>query len=371
MGGTLLGHVEREAETTVVRLEGRLEDLAPGALGPLVKDVPDGAPVIVDLTKVPRLGAIGVAAITTLVGAIQERGLVVRLRARDEIQRRVLSIYGRDIPEPTPPGPEGHHLIERLGERTILLREAAVRYVYLLAISLKHAIKQPLRPRRARTGLTARSVVKMGVGATPLVSLIAFLIGSILALQGGILLRVYGQTVLIADLVGLSVSKEIAPLLTAVLVAGRSGSSLTAEIGTMKVSEEVDALEVMGVDPIEYLVAPRVRALAFVMPVLTVIADVVAISGGMAIGWLVFDVPMGVYLEQTIKRVEAAQVLGGLLKALSFSIVIVSVAAHQGFSTAGGAAGVGKFTTRSVVQAIIWIIIVDAVFTTILTVLEW
>ncbi|MAG57981.1 MAG: ABC transporter permease [Planctomycetes bacterium] len=373
MTPTFVATVDPRQDEVAVRLKGRLEAVAPGALGNLVKQLPapDDRRVVIEFEGVDRLGALGVATVTTLVRELEECGYSVRLRVGDERHRRTLSAFGRSVPEPEPPGPEGAHLVERLGERTILVRETIVVYTLLLASALKHAVLQPFRPGRARHALTARAVVRMGVGAVPIVSLIAFLIGFILALQAGILLRVYGQTILIADLVGLAVAKEIAPLLTAVLVAGRSGSSLTAEIGTMKVSEEVDALRVMGVDPIEYLVAPRVRALALVMPVLTVIADVVAVFGGLTVAQIVFDIPAGSYVDQTIKRVEAGQVLGGLLKAFSFSLVIVSVAAHQGFSTSGGAAGVGKFTTRSVVQAIIWIIIVDALFTAGLTVLEW
>ena len=355
----------------VVLLEGGLEHAAPGALGQLIDVVPapDGRMVIIDLEGVPRLGALGVATLTTLVGGLQDAGHQVRLRAKNRAHRRVIQAFGRDVPRPELPGPEAHVLIERLGERTIQTHDAVLRFALLAQATLTSAITQPFRIRRRRHDLTQRSIVAMGVGATPLVALIAFLIGFILALQSGDLLKTYGQTLLIADLVGLAVTKEIAPLLTAVLVAGRSGSSLTAEIGTMNVSEEVDALTVMGVNPIDYLVAPRLRALALVLPMLTIVADVVAIAGGVTVGWLVYDLHPGAYIEQTALRVEVGDVLGGLLKALCFSVVIVTVAAYQGFATAGGAAGVGKYTTRSVVQSIIWIIIVDALFTALLTAL--
>lgn len=367
MGGSFVAQVEPGERQIDVRLQGGLEFAAPGALGSLVDAVPapDGRTVVLHLAQVPRIGALGVASLTTLVGGLQEAGHDVRIQAGGDAQRRVLRAFGREVAKPELPGPDAAVLVERLGERTIEWRDAFYRFTLLWYATLYHAMAQPFR-RRGRRDLTQQAVVRMGVGATPLVALIAFLIGFILALQGGELLKVYGQTLLIADLVGLSVTKEIAPLLTAVLVAGRSGSSLTAEIGTMKVSEEVDALEVIGVNPIEYLVAPRMRALAIVLPVLTIVADVVAIAGGLCVGWFVYDIVPPTYIDQTLKRVVLTDVLGGLLKALCFSFVIVSVAAYQGFSTAGGAAGVGKFTTRSVVQAIIWIIIVDAVFTALL-----
>ncbi len=361
--------VERGDDHILVSLRGELDQAAPGALGQLVDAIPRTAdlPVTVDLTSVRRLGALGVATLTTLVGGIQERGAEVRIRTGDKTHDRVIKAFGRQLSQPQPPGPEAHVLIERLGERTIQIHDAAIRFVLLTQRTLALAVTQPFRARRRRSGLTQRALVRMGVGATPLVALIALLIGVILALQGGDLLEEYGQTLLIADLVGLAITKEIAPLLTAVLVAGRTGSSLTAEIGTMKVSEEVDAMEVMGVDPIDYLVAPRLRALAIVMPMLTVVADVVAVAGGMVVGTLVYALSPEAYLDQTIVSVAMGDVVSGLLKSVCFSVVIISVAAYQGFATSGGAAGVGKFTTRSVVQAIIWIIIVDACFTALLT----
>jgi len=367
IAGRFVAQVESGETGIDVQLEGGLDFAAPGALGTLVDTVPapDGRTVVLDLSGVPRIGALGVASLTTLVGGLQEVGHEVRIRVGGDAQRRVLNAFGREVTTPELPNPDDNVLIERLGERTIEWRDAFIRFTLIAYASLFHALAQPFR-RQGRRMLTQQAVVRMGVGATPLVALIAFLIGVILALQGGELLRRYGQTLLIADLVGLSVTKEIAPLLTAVLVAGRSGSSLTAEIGTMKVSEEVDALKVIGVDPIEYLVAPRMRALAIVLPVLTIVADVVAIAGGLGVGRLVYDIQPATYIEQTLNRIDLADVLGGLLKALLFSGVIVSVAAYQGFATSGGAAGVGKFTTRSVVQAIIWIIIVDAAFTALL-----
>jgi phospholipid/cholesterol/gamma-HCH transport system permease protein len=211
----------------------------------------------------------------------------------------------------------------------------------------------------------------MGAGAVPLVALITFLIGAILALQAGLLMRIYGQELRIADLVGLSMAKEIGPLLVAILVAGRSGSSLTAEIGTMMVSEEVDALRVMGIEPVEYLVAPRMRALALALPLLTMLGDVIGITGGMIVANVAFSVSEQAFLDQVLFQVNTGHVLGGLLKAFAFSLVIVTVAAHQGFATGGGASGVGRRTTRSVVQSILWVILVDAFFTAVLSAMEW
>lgn len=357
--------VREESGQTVIALNGRLEDAVPGALGRLVDGLPPpgASPVIVDLAGVGRFGGLGAATITTLVGGLEERGWSVRLRVGDDVQRRTLAAYSHDVPAPEEPGDGDIDLVERLGERTLQIQEAMVRYLVLLLAILRHSARQLAGRGGRRAGITVTAVVRMGVNATPLVALISALIGSILALSAAPFLQTYGQEIRVADLVGLAVTKEIGPLLTAILVAGRSGSSLTAEIGTMRVAEEVDALTVMGVDPVGYLVAPRLLAMAVVLPVLTVISDVIAISGGLVTGMAALDLSRAAYIEETLLIVESTHVLGGLLKAFFFGMVIVSVAAHFGFATAGGAAGVGKYTTRSVVFAIIWIIIVDAVFT--------
>ncbi len=208
-----------------------------------------------------------------------------------------------------------------------------------------------------------QAILRMGRDAVPLVALISALIGAILALQAGPFFARFGQETLVAQLVAMSMLREIGPLLTAVLVAGRSGSSLAAEIGTMEVAEEVDALEVMGADPVRVLVAPRFIAMVIALPCLVILADVLGVLGGMAISAGFLDVSHTTYLAETHKALKLSDVVGGLVKAAAFGAVIVTVAAHQGFATSGGAAGVGRRTTKSVVLSILWIIIVDGFFT--------
>lgn len=373
MGARLEASVDVLGDPYVVRLDGQLENAVPGALGQVVQAIPppDGKTVVIDLRQVSRLGGRGVAALATLVGGLEERGHEVRVQPKDPRQERAILAFGADVAEPEDPGGAARRdLVERLGERTLNLGEGAIRYVHVLRLSLWHLCLQTFGRAKGRWDLTQTAVVRMGVTATPLVSLISFLIGFILALQAAPLLRRYGQEILVADLVGMAMVMEIGPLLTAVLVAGRSGSSLTAEIGTMAVSEEIDALEVMGVSPIGYLVAPRLRGMLLVLPALAMIADLMGILGGLTVATTVFGLSPNVYIDETLRALVPGDVLGGLLKSFFFAMVIVSVAAHQGFATSGSAAGVGRNTTRSVVQAIIWIIVVDAIFTWILFVLR-
>ena len=343
-----------------------MEDGRPHLVDGLLRDLRKDIPVEIDINGLDRFGSVSVVLLESWIKQLEAHGHRSTIRSSSEVQERLIRAYGRAIPMPQEPQ-DDRDLVDRLGDQTLAFWDSATAAILVLRSALMHAFLRPF----ARLDLTLQSLVKMGATAVPLIALITFLIGAILALQAGLLMRLYGQELRIADLVGLSMAKEIAPLLVAILVAGRSGSSLTAEIGTMMVSEEVDALRVMGVDPVEYLVAPRMRALAVALPLLTILGDVIGIAGGMVVAHTTFSVSPQAFLDQVLFQVTTGHVLGGLLKAFFFALVIVAVAAHQGFSTGGGASGVGRRTTRSVVQAILWVILVDALFTAILSAMEW
>ena len=368
MSQPLQTQIDRQPGSTVLRLTGDLDDAAPSQLERATSGLPAGAEgrLIIDLTGVRRLGAAGVVLLGSLTDELTGRGWDVRLKAASSDQVAIIRTYGGATAHRRGKPPASEDLVDIIGLRTIHVRDAGLRYVAELRQALTQATLQLVRGPWRRLDETLVGIVRIGIGAAPLVALISFLIGFILALQAAPLLRQFGQSIRVADLVGVSITREIGPLLTAILVAGRSGSSLTAELGTMKVSEELSALEAMGIQPVGYLIAPRVRAMMIALPLLTVMADVVGIVGGMVVGMTALDISINAYLDETISAVKVRDALGGLVKALYFGIVIVSVAAHQGLATTGGSRGVGRFVTRSVVQAIIWIIVVDAVFTTIL-----
>lgn len=224
----------------------------------------------------------------------------------------------------------------------------------------------PFRGERFRLRQTVAQVLRAGNASLPLVALIAALVGMILALQSAYQLRELGAQNLVADLVAVSVTRELGPLMTAILVAGRVGSAISAELGTMKVSEEIDALTVMGIDPTSYLVVPRLIGLLVAVPCLTLFADAVGILSGCAIGVFVLDQsPIG-YLDDSIAILELQDLWGGVLKALAFGGIIGLVGCQQGLGTAGGAEGVGRSTTTAVVRSIVLIIVADLVVTTLL-----
>jgi phospholipid/cholesterol/gamma-HCH transport system permease protein len=216
-------------------------------------------------------------------------------------------------------------------------------------------------------GLKGRSAVHqavlVGYSAVPIVSVISFFIGMVLAFQGAYQLEKLGATYFVAALVGVSMTRELGPLITAVVVAGRSGSAFAAEIGTMKVSEEIDALEVMGLNSVKYLVVPKYLAMLVMMPCLTLLSDAAGILGGAAFGAAQLDQSFILYAAATSEALVMKDISTGLVKSIVFGAVITTVGCYEGFAVRGGAEGVGKATTSSVVISIFTVIVADLLFT--------
>jgi phospholipid/cholesterol/gamma-HCH transport system permease protein len=219
------------------------------------------------------------------------------------------------------------------------------------------------RPRSAHWKEVPPLIEKTGADALPIVALINFLVGFVMAYQAAQQLKMFGANIYVADLVGLSVTRELAPLMTAIIVCGRSGAAFTAEIGTMKVGEEIDALRTFGLRPFAWIVVPRVLALLVVVPVLTLLADLIGILGGLFVAIMSLDLTVAGYLIETKKAVVAWDVHTGIIKSFAFAIAIALIACQQGFATAGGAEGVGQRTTSTAVKCLFVLVLLDATFT--------
>ena len=206
---------------------------------------------------------------------------------------------------------------------------------------------------------------RTGIDAVPIVALISFLMGLITAFQAAVQLTQFGADIYIANLVGLSIVRELGPLMTAIIAAGRSGAAFAAELGTMKVSEEVDALTTMGFDRTRFLVTPKVVSLLLMLPCLTLFADVVGILGGLTVAVFGLDLPVQVYVRQTRLALGVWDVYSGLIKSIAFAILIAGVGCLRGFQAGAGAESVGRVTTSAIVAGIFLIIVTDAVFTVI------
>ena len=240
---------------------------------------------------------------------------------------------------------------------------AASRVCVMMVDTAYWMVIAPLRGKGLRVRSTIEHFVEFGVHSMPIVSLICFLIGAITAMQASYQLARYGATIFIANLVGVGAMRELAPLMTAILITGRSGSAITAEIGTMKVSEEIDALEVMGLNPSKFLVVPKFLAMLLAVPCVTVLAIFIMIAGGFFISTFVLRIDPGLYIEQTAGALVMKDLITGMVKSVFFAITICWVGVYRGFQVEGGAEGVGKQTTSSVVTSIFMIIIVDLIFT--------
>ncbi len=221
----------------------------------------------------------------------------------------------------------------------------------------------PFRGKGIRWQSTIEQMVLIGFNSIPIVVVICFFVGLILAMQSAYQLERFGASIFVADLVGVAMIREMGPLLTAIIVTGRSGSAIAAEIGTMKVYEEIDALQTMGLNPVRHLVVPRLLALLFMLPCLTLIADFVGIAGGFTLAIFNLNISFDRYLTQTANALALKDLLTGLIKTFVFAIIIAHIGSYQGFSVEGGAEGVGKATTASVVSSIFLIIIADLVCT--------
>jgi len=217
-------------------------------------------------------------------------------------------------------------------------------------------------PARLRWRPILYNIRSAGFDALPIVGVLSFLLGVVVAYQGADQLRQYGANIFVADLVGLSMLREFAPLITAIIIAGRSGSAYAAQIGTMSVTEEIDALRTLGIAPLELLVLPKILALLIVMPLLTVFADVLGVFGGMIMAHSQLGVGFNEFLDRFVKAVSVTAYLTGIGKAPVFAVIIAVVGCFQGFRTKGGADSVGRQTTKSVVQSIFLVIVADGLF---------
>lgn len=233
----------------------------------------------------------------------------------------------------------------------------------LAAQSVYYVLIAPFRGKRFRFQRAISQALDVGVRAVPILSLITFFIGLILALQGAYELRKLGAINVVASVVAISMFRELGPLITAIVVIGRSGSAFAAEIGTMKVTEEIDALETMAISPVQFLVAPKFLAMILMLPCLTIWANSMGILGGALFGVAQADFTFWRYIRASMDALFLRDISTGLIKSVMFGATITAVGCHEGFSTGAGAEQVGRSTTRAVVVSIFLVIVVDLVFT--------
>jgi len=250
--------------------------------------------------------------------------------------------------------------LEGLGERIGNLNQQIVRFLYLMTDLTWSAVAALLRPRGIRRGTFIDQAIAIGSQGLPIVALILFLIGAVSSLQAAAQLRQFGANIYVADLLAIGITRELGPLMTAIIVSGRSGSAIAAEIATMKFTEELDALQTMALDPLRFVAVPKMWAMILCVPMLTLMADCVGILGGVLIGITSIGVAPAAFIDQVLGSLFLRDVVTGLIKSVSFAWIITIIAVYRGLSFSGGAAGVGHATTASVVGSIFGVIVLDS-----------
>jgi phospholipid/cholesterol/gamma-HCH transport system permease protein len=322
--------------------------------------------MVVDGTRVEALDTAGAWILQKLLRRLRDEGTVVTVRGLRPEFDKLLAVVAQQVADsadrPAPAQRSSATALARIGlstEAALKQTAALLSFVGECAIALAGNIAHPARIRWRPIFYNIRSA---GFDALPIVGLLSFLLGVVVAYQGADQLRQYGANIFVADLVGLSMLREFAPLITAIIIAGRSGSAYAAQIGTMVVTEEIDAMRTLGIVPLDLLVLPKILALLIALPLLTVFADVLGVFGGMIMARNQLGVGFGEFLDRFVKAVSVTAFLIGVGKAPVFAAIITLVGCFQGFRTKGGADSVGRQTTRSVVQSIFLVIVADALF---------
>jgi phospholipid/cholesterol/gamma-HCH transport system permease protein len=261
-------------------------------------------------------------------------------------------------------------VLAHFGEATFLVMRKARDMIAFFGATAMAIGRVAVRPGRVRLVSLVSHLEQVGLNALPIVGLLSFLVGVVLAYQGVDQLRRFGAEIYTIDLVGISVLREMGILITAIVVAGRSGSAYTAQIGTMQVNEEVDALRAIGLDPLEVLVLPRLFALVIALPLLTFFADIMGILGGGLMSVLLIELTPDQFLRQLNLAVTTTQFWVGMLKAPVFAFIIALVGCFEGLQVSGSAESVGRHTTQSVVESIFLVIVFDALFSVLFSVLR-
>jgi len=269
-----------------------------------------------------------------------------------------------------PVAPPRKRYLERVGRSVMGAAEQAVAMLAFAGETAIAAARQITHPQRIRWRMVLRNIQIGGFDALPIIGLTSFLLGVVVAYQGADQLKHYGANIFVVDLVGYAMLREFAPLISAIIITGRSGSAYAAEIGTMIVTEEIDAMRTIDIDPIDLLVLPKIMALAVALPLLTVFADLTGVFGGMVMARSQLGIGFHEFVDRFGREMHGLTLLIGIGKSLVFAIIIAGIGCFQGFRTKGSADSVGRQTTLSVVQSIFLVIVVDALFSVVFSMLD-
>lgn len=357
---------DQTAEGVCIRVAGDLRTQSLENVEDAFRNLqPQGKNVVVDLTDVQSLDTGGAWLVADLERRMRDSGAQVRLEGVRKAHASLIETVAQNTPDAVGAQEPPRGTVEslaRLGERTVGAWTDTLSVLEFLGLTLHRLFRTLIMPWRLRRAALVSQMEQAGFKALPIVSLMGFLIGVVLAFQGATQLKQFGAEIFVVELISISVLRELGILLTAIIVAGRSGSAFTASIGSMKVQEEIDAMRTLGLDPIEVLVVPRVLALLIMLPILGFIADIAGLFGGALMSWIDLGISPGMFLTRLKESTDVWQLAIGLIKAPFFALVIGVISCWQAMQVKGSSESVGQRTTASVVQSIFMVIAIDALF---------
>ena len=325
-----------------------------------------GKPLEIDLGQLRNFDTAGAWLVHKTLLAAKSKNAEVRLTGASapvaELIEAIPETAGRSSGDEGNPQPLFERLFTPTGKAMYELYDDMIASLYILGSAVQGAQLKLNRSAGISPAAIVTHIDRMGVRAVPIIMLMSFLIGAIIAQQGAFQLRYFGAEVFVVDLVGILQLREIGVLLTAIMIAGRSGSAITAEIGSMKMREEVDALKVMGLNPVGVLVFPRLVALTIALPLLTIVANFAALAGAAAVAWSYSGITPDVFVTRLREAIDMSTVTSGMIKAPFMALIIGIVASVEGMKVGGSAESLGRRVTASVVKAIFVVILVDGLF---------
>lgn len=329
---------------------------------------------VVDLSGVTSADTVGAWLVYRTIKDIKKYVAKVHVRgASPDVESLILQIEKNDKPF-VPPPPRLNAILTQLedvGLATVRIVTEMGRFLSFMGLVTSRLLGAFKDPKRIRLTPLVFQMEHVGLKALSIIGLMSFLIGAVIVNQGAIQLRQFGAEVFVVDMLAITQLRELGILLTAIMVAGRSGSAFTAQIGSMRANEEIEAIETIGMHPIDVLVIPRLLALVLVLPILAFYADIMGVLGGGLTAWITLDISPGAFVQRFQEAVVVSTFMVGLIKAPFFAVVIALSGCFEGMSVSGSAESVGRHTTRSVVQSIFLVIVLDAIFAMFFTALDW
>ena len=362
--------VEDTAEGMVARLSGHWTTRTIAGVDKEMRDLEASSttlPMIVDLGAVDRIDTAGAWVIERLIAANRRRDIETSVEGATKSAEILLGAVAHTADEgpwqkPPPDRYSPIRFFENVGRAVYAGVEDFLAAMYILGSTIRGAQMKLGRASAVNPAAIFNQIDRMGVGAIPVVVLMSAIVGAIVAQQGAYQLRYFGADIFVVDLVGILVLRELGVLMTAIMIAGRSGSAITAEIGSMKMREEVDALTVIGLNPVGVLVFPRLVALVIALPCLTIIANFAALGGAMLVTWAYADIPPLAFIDRLRPSIDLSTVFAGLIKAPFMALIIGTIASVEGMKVGGSAESLGRQVTASVVKAIFVVVILDGFF---------